>query len=179
MRAERTLATPITTTIDTGIAIDSTTRPRWDALAIVEPVNLPFAFAAWQDAWRAHLDDSDQAFRVLAFADGVLIAAASFARYGSTLAFAGRGASDYCAILIAPDLDDHSTKVVVDALLQAALTAAPRARELRLARMHPTSRALPALRESKSLAARLQEVGGRLSISSTIGAGTEAVLWVP
>jgi signal transduction histidine kinase len=32
---------------------------------------------------------------------------------------------------------------------------------------------------SKSLAARLQEVGGRLSISSTIGAGTEVVLWVP
>jgi CelD/BcsL family acetyltransferase involved in cellulose biosynthesis len=86
---------------------------------------------------------------VLAFADGVLIAAASFARYGSTLAFAGRGASDYCAILIAPDLDDHSTKVVVDALLQAALTAAPRARELRLARMHPTSRALPALRDGQ------------------------------
>lgn len=32
---------------------------------------------------------------------------------------------------------------------------------------------------AKSVAARLQEVGGRLSISSTIGTGTEVVLWVP
>lgn len=96
----------------------------WDNLLAASTANTIFLTSGWLRAWAATYGQGSRLLIPQVRHKGQLVAAAVFCQHDGVITFAGAGPSDYMDLVLAPSLDHHTDTVVLQALLQAAQTAA-------------------------------------------------------
>jgi CelD/BcsL family acetyltransferase involved in cellulose biosynthesis len=112
----------------------------WDALAQSAIPASVFNTSGWLYAWAA-TKAVEPLLAVRVRCADRLVAAAAFEAGRDGIRFAGRGASDYADVMLAPELSDEAAIEALRQVLLAASEASPNAHHFDLRRMPPDSRA--------------------------------------
>jgi CelD/BcsL family acetyltransferase involved in cellulose biosynthesis len=130
----------LTADVDRRLIEDS----EWDDLLAASRTPTVFLTSGWLTAW-AEAKASAPVLAVRVREGERLIAAAAFEATRDGIRFAGRGASDYCDVIIAGNSSDETAASALRTLLLAASTASPGANHFDLRRLPCGSRALALL----------------------------------